>query len=56
MTRQLFARYLDNYAKREMQYLRRHCQKQLTRFYEQKNHQKRNVKDGGGLAVSSRSA
>lgn len=47
LTRSVFAPYLKDYGKREKQNIQMQCRQILDRFYESKNHQKRNIQSGG---------
>ncbi|KAH7986860.1 hypothetical protein HPB52_024678 [Rhipicephalus sanguineus] len=47
LTRQIFSKHLDPYLSIEMQYLRDKCCTVLNRYYESKNHHKRQFQFGG---------
>uniref|UniRef100_A0AC35FQM4 Exocyst complex component 5 n=1 Tax=Panagrolaimus sp. PS1159 TaxID=55785 RepID=A0AC35FQM4_9BILA len=47
LTNSVFAPYLKDYNKREQQHIQLQCRQILDRYYESKNHQKRNIQSGG---------
>lgn len=47
LTRVIFTRYLDTYIETETKSLKEKCSLILTRYYESKNHTKKNVSTGG---------
>uniref|UniRef100_A0A914YTC5 Exocyst complex component 5 n=1 Tax=Panagrolaimus superbus TaxID=310955 RepID=A0A914YTC5_9BILA len=47
LTNSVFAPYLKDYNKREQQHIQLQCRQSLDRYYESKNHQKRNIQSGG---------
>lgn len=47
LTRSVFNAYLSNYTKRELQLIQEQCRMILTRYYDSKGHQKRNMQYGG---------
>ncbi|KAK2162172.1 hypothetical protein LSH36_102g02090 [Paralvinella palmiformis] len=47
LTKQIFSKYLDTYIHDETRFLRDRCSLILQRYFESKNHQKKNVQSGG---------